>query len=69
MVQVIKSHQDPLEVGNNLPGISDNVRERGAGSTKNDDDDGRTSNGSLSTDEFEAGRLSDGSRRQTDVGG
>ena len=68
MVQVIKSPQDPLEVGNNLPGISDNVRERGAGSTKKDDD-GRTSNGSLSTDEFEAGRSSDGNRRQTDVGG
>ena len=29
MVQVIKSLQDPLEVGNNLPGINDNVRERG----------------------------------------
>jgi len=29
VVQVIKSLQDPLEVGNNLPGISDNVRERG----------------------------------------
>ena len=27
VVQVIKSLQDPLEVGNNLPGISDNVRE------------------------------------------
>ena len=41
----------------------------GAGSIKNDDDDGRTSNGSLSTDDFEGGRLSDGNRRQTDVGG
>jgi len=30
VVQVIKSLQDPLEVGNNLPGISDNVRERAA---------------------------------------
>jgi len=29
VVLVIKSLQDPLEVGNNLPGISDNVRERG----------------------------------------
>ena len=29
VVQVIKSLQDPLEAGNNLPGISDNVRERG----------------------------------------
>jgi len=28
-VQLIKSLQDPLEVGNNLPGISDIVRERG----------------------------------------
>jgi len=27
MVQVIKSLQDPLEVGNDLQGISDNVRE------------------------------------------
>ena len=27
VVQVKKSLQDPLEVGNNLPGISDNVRE------------------------------------------
>ena len=25
----MKSLQDPLEVGNNLPGIDDNVRERG----------------------------------------
>ena len=29
VVRVIKSLQDPLEVGNNLPGISDDVRERG----------------------------------------
>ena len=29
VVQVIKSLQDPLEVENNLLGISDNVRERG----------------------------------------
>jgi len=29
VVQVIKSLQDPLEVGNNLAGINDNVRERG----------------------------------------
>ena len=29
VVQVTKSLQDPLEVGNNLPGISDNVREWG----------------------------------------
>jgi len=29
VVQVIKLLQDPLKVGNNLPGISDNVRERG----------------------------------------
>ena len=29
VVQVIKLLQDPLEVGNNLPGINDNVRERG----------------------------------------
>jgi len=29
VVQVIKSLQDPLEAGNNLAGISDNVRERG----------------------------------------
>jgi len=29
VVQVIKSLQDPLEVGNNLPGTDDNVRERG----------------------------------------
>jgi len=29
VVQVIKSLQDPLEVRNNLPGINDNVRERG----------------------------------------
>jgi len=29
VVQVVKSLQDPLEVGNNLPGIDDNVRERG----------------------------------------
>jgi len=29
VVQVTKSLQDPLEVGNSLPGISDNVRERG----------------------------------------
>ena len=29
VVQIIKSLQDPLEVGNNLPGINDNVRERG----------------------------------------
>ena len=28
-VQVIKSLQDPLQMGNNLLGISDNVRERG----------------------------------------
>ena len=27
VVQVIKSLQDPLEVGNNLPGINDNVTE------------------------------------------
>jgi len=27
VVQVTKSLQDPVEVGNNLPGISDNVRE------------------------------------------
>ena len=27
VVQVVKSLQDPLEVGNNLLGISDNVRE------------------------------------------
>ena len=27
VVQVTKSLQDPLEVGNNLPGISDTVRE------------------------------------------
>jgi len=27
VVQVIKSLQDPLEVGNNLPGINDKVRE------------------------------------------
>jgi len=32
---------------------------------KKDDDDGRTSNGSLSTDEFEGGRLTDDNRRQT----
>ena len=25
----MKSLQDPLEVGDNLPGINDNVRERG----------------------------------------
>ena len=29
VVQVIKSLQDPLEVGNSLPGINDNVRKRG----------------------------------------
>ena len=29
VVQVIKSLQDPLEAGNNLPGINNNVRERG----------------------------------------
>jgi len=29
VVQVTKSLQDPLEVGNNLLGIDDNVRERG----------------------------------------
>jgi len=29
VVQVIKSLQDPLEVGNNLPEINDGVRERG----------------------------------------
>ena len=29
VVQVTKSLQDPLEVGNNLPGISDNVRQWG----------------------------------------
>ena len=29
VIQVIKSLQHPLEVGNNLPGINDNVRERG----------------------------------------
>ena len=29
VVQLIKPLQDPLEVGNNLPGINDNVRERG----------------------------------------
>ena len=29
VVQVIKLLQDPLEVGNNLLGINDNVRERG----------------------------------------
>ena len=29
VVQVIKSLQDPLKVGNNLPGVNDNVRERG----------------------------------------
>jgi len=29
VVQVIKSLQDPVEVENNLPGINDNVRERG----------------------------------------
>ena len=29
VVQVIKSLQDPLKVGTNLPGISDDVRERG----------------------------------------
>jgi len=28
VVQIIKSLQDPLEVGNNLPGINDNVRKR-----------------------------------------
>ena len=27
VVRVTKSLQDPLEMGNNLPGISDNVRE------------------------------------------
>jgi len=31
VVQVTKSLQDPLEVGNNLPGNSDNVGERGLG--------------------------------------
>ena len=45
------------------------LRRLGAGSIKNDSDDGRTSNGSLSTDDFEGGRLSDRNRRQTDVGG
>jgi len=29
VVQVIKSLQDPLELQNNLPGINDNVMERG----------------------------------------
>ena len=29
VVQVIQSLQHPLEVGNNLPGINDSVRERG----------------------------------------
>jgi len=29
VLQVIKSLQDSPEVGNNLPGIDDNVRERG----------------------------------------
>ena len=29
VVQLIKSLQDPLKVGNNLPGVNDNVRERG----------------------------------------
>ena len=29
VVQVTKSLQDPLEVGNNLPGIGDTVKERG----------------------------------------
>ena len=29
VVQVIKSLQNPLEVGNSLPGINDNVREQG----------------------------------------
>jgi len=29
VVQVIKSLQDPLEVGDNLTGINDNVGERG----------------------------------------
>jgi len=29
VVQVIKSLQDPPEMGNNLPGINDNVREWG----------------------------------------
>jgi len=29
VIQVIKSLHDPLEVGDNLPGINDNVRERG----------------------------------------
>ena len=29
VIQVTKSLQDPLEVGNNLQGIDDNVRERG----------------------------------------
>jgi len=37
VVQVIKSLHDPLEVGNNLPGINDNVRERGLEQKKNAD--------------------------------
>ena len=31
VVQVIQSLQDPLEMGNNLTEINDNVRERGLG--------------------------------------
>ena len=45
------------------------LRRLEAGSIKNDDDDGRSSSGSLSTDEFADGRLSDGNWQQTDVGG
>ena len=48
VVQVIKSLQDPLEVGNNLPGINDNVRERGTEMFLNAD--GRlTETGQIST--------------------
>ena len=40
MVQVTKSLQDPLEVGNNLPGINDNVRELGLEQKRKVDRDG-----------------------------
>jgi len=83
-VRVVGTVEPDVEIANDVDGhlvgggsienVSQLVKELllhrlGAGSIKNDDDDGRTSNSSLSTDELKGGRLSDGSWRQTDVGG
>jgi len=73
-VEIADDVDGHLVGGESIENVSQLVEELllhrlGAGSIKNDDDDGRTSNGSLSTADFEGGRLSDGNRQQTDVGG